>query len=609
MLPTFITGLVGLTFATLVSATPTPINHHLLTPLNEIAVRDPLDVARDPSIEKRISADFSLDHEWHNEVLFDGKWTENGEHDAQAVSLSVVCRECWTKGDVTARLTTRDIIKPVVRLELGGVQAYVDLNVDVSASAVYAINLFTSNSPVGIGFPGLSVGLVFYVDLVFSASAVLDLDGGFYVSLEDDAFLEADVFDGDITDSLFDGIGTKSFPITVRTGNATFKAALRLRVQLGAETQIPFTGISIGGGAVAGIYANVIEFVAEIDTHPGCALETREWFNLNVGAYARAGFDLDFTTIGVAPTVSTTLFDSPTFTQCWIDGKPSHTAVGDGAIVSPEQTVSAVTSAAELPSLPAFAGGPTPIVIRPGPADSNTETLVVATTLSTPGDFPVLQTPPPIQTPSAVAQIPKGNSSFPTPDGPKLITTVVYPTTEYVITRCAASVMNCPGPLESKIVVTKTLEAFTTVCPPGASVTVPPRPASIGAVSAPVIHVVTEVVRLHKLETPVVHTYHGEEKPTAQKVTVANVAPTSSSVVKHTTKVASPGPAMSELPVAVLAENHVSHNVSVASHSQTAETETPAAPSLVPTAAGSRFQGSGLLHVSVAVLIAGGLAW
>jgi hypothetical protein len=137
---------------------------------------------------------------------------------------------------------------------------------------------------------------------------------------------------------------------------------------------------------------------------------------------------------------------------------------------------------------------------------------------------------------------------------------------------------------------------------------VPPRPASIGAVSAPVIHVVTEVVRLHKLETPVVHTYHEENKPTAQRVTVADVAPTSS-VVSHTSKVVSPGPIMSGLPVAVLAEHPVSHNVSIASHSQTAETETPAAPSVVPTAAGSRFQGSGLPHVVVAVLIAGGLAW
>ena len=185
-------------------ASPAALNPHLLTPLNEISVRDPLDVARSPDIEKRISADFSLDHEWVDEVLFDGKWTEDGGGSpvTDSVSLSITCVECWTKGLVTARLTTEDIIKPIVRLELEGVEAYVDLDVDVSASAVYAINLFTSNTPVGIGVPGLSVGLVFYVDLVFSASAFVDLEGGFYVSLPDDAFIETDVFDGDITDSL-----------------------------------------------------------------------------------------------------------------------------------------------------------------------------------------------------------------------------------------------------------------------------------------------------------------------------------------------------------------------------------------------------------------------
>jgi hypothetical protein len=111
-----------------------------------------------------------------------------------------VCLECWTKGTVTAKLATQNLFKPTIRLEFEGVEAYVNLGIAASAGATYAINLFTSNSPIGLGFPGLSLGLVFYLDLVFSLSAEIDLSGGFYVKLADDAFLETGVFDGKIVD-------------------------------------------------------------------------------------------------------------------------------------------------------------------------------------------------------------------------------------------------------------------------------------------------------------------------------------------------------------------------------------------------------------------------
>lgn len=75
-----------------------------------------------------------------------------------------------------------------------------------------------------------------------------------------------------------------------------------------------------------GIYANLVEFVAEIETTPTCALETREWFDLNAGAYARLDVVVDYKTLGLVPTVSTTLLSAPTLTQCWIPGKASGIA-------------------------------------------------------------------------------------------------------------------------------------------------------------------------------------------------------------------------------------------------------------------------------------------
>ena len=108
--------------------------------------------------------------------------------------------DCQTKGTITARLW-EDIAHPSVKLEFSGVEAYVFVGLNTSASATFSVNLFSSQTPIGLHMPGLNVGVVFFVDLVFGVTAELDMTGGFQVKLADDAFLEADIFGGDIKDA------------------------------------------------------------------------------------------------------------------------------------------------------------------------------------------------------------------------------------------------------------------------------------------------------------------------------------------------------------------------------------------------------------------------
>jgi hypothetical protein len=52
-----------------------PVAHldpRVVRPLNELVVRDPVEIARTQYLEKRLSADFSLEKHWKNEVLFGG---------------------------------------------------------------------------------------------------------------------------------------------------------------------------------------------------------------------------------------------------------------------------------------------------------------------------------------------------------------------------------------------------------------------------------------------------------------------------------------------------------------------------------------------------------
>ncbi len=76
-------------------------------------------------------------------------------------------------------------------------------------------------------------------------------------------------------------------------------------------------GISkVGGGVGAGVFANLAEFVAQVNRTDDCFLQAREFFDLNVGATASAGIGAELKTFNVVPGVSTTLLTSPTETQC-----------------------------------------------------------------------------------------------------------------------------------------------------------------------------------------------------------------------------------------------------------------------------------------------------
>lgn len=127
-------------------------------------------------------------------------WTDTEDDASEKTSLSITCIDCYTKGAVTAVLW-EDLFHPTVKLEFHEVEAYAFLGVETSGSGTFSINLFSSQSPIGLAFPGLSVGVVFFVDLVFGLTDEIDLTGGFYVKLADDAYLEADIFGGDIVDS------------------------------------------------------------------------------------------------------------------------------------------------------------------------------------------------------------------------------------------------------------------------------------------------------------------------------------------------------------------------------------------------------------------------
>jgi hypothetical protein len=295
-------------------------------------------------------------------------------------------------------------------------------------------------------------------------------------------------------------------------------------VQCGAETEF----LGIGAGAELGIYANIIEFVAVLDSTPTCALQSTEWWDLNVGAFAHFDVVVDYTTIGAIPTISTTLLTGPKFTQCWLE-------IGGSPGGSPAETGGYATQTATTISISVPGGSTALSATVTSPAETGyTETLTTIT-------VPTITTGPSLSQSASLSSssftfpltnstgsaggVKGGTSTSPGGDkgsssasagGNDLVTSTLYTTTVYTVTSCAASVVNCPASYQQEILVTRTVDVYTTVCPASAVITLPSSithaapsasATSLGPTTVATVHIITDVVVLVPCASPIVETF------------------------------------------------------------------------------------------------------
>lgn len=372
------------------------------------------------------------------------------------------------------------------------------------------MNLFTSNTPIGLGWDGFSVGVVFYLDLVIALTAEVDLQAGFTLQLPEDALLEAKLFGGDLTNLTFDGTTVNSLPITIWSGNATLTADLQLRAQVGVETDIKELGI--GAGAELGIYANMVEFGVAVASSNDCALETEEWVNLNVGAYAEFDVEVAWMTIGVVPTVSTTLLAAPTWTQCW-----------DGAIASGLEGMlhGAATSTSTASAIAAVTAAP-----------SSTGRLVPS------GGHASSVASHNFANSSAPAHAAAAGAQYNTSTSAIAIATAT--TTTYTITSCAASVANCPTSYQQTIIATGVVPARSSSSASPLAVLTPTMAPNLTVQATPVVQtfVPPSTLTIVAIKTVTAQAHYA---PAVAASTVVSTATSPSAPVVTTTGAASSG--------------------------------------------------------------------
>lgn len=86
-----------------------------------------------------------------------------------------------------------------IHFEFDDLELYLELDIKLSAGATYTLNLYTSETPVGISVPDLTIGAVFSVDLILIADAEIDIGSGIHIKLDDGLAFDLELFNSNVS--------------------------------------------------------------------------------------------------------------------------------------------------------------------------------------------------------------------------------------------------------------------------------------------------------------------------------------------------------------------------------------------------------------------------
>ncbi|KAJ9138198.1 Glycolate oxidase [Pleurostoma richardsiae] len=230
----------------------------------------------------------------------------------------------WPTIDLDFDLDIQGIPECQVFFQFDGLELYMELETILSGAATYTLNLYTSETAVGIRVSeDLELGVLFSIDLILGVDAEIAISSGFHVKLEDGIAFSMDMFGNNVSDITFNGGEFEFLPITVASAGVVFSAVLRLGVHAGFEMGEPgfnVSGHSFGSfstGVEAGVFANVAEITTNISAGTGgCDFDAVEAYAFAVGAAAGATLAVGDHTWGPVPTSTVPIWSTTLGEQC-----------------------------------------------------------------------------------------------------------------------------------------------------------------------------------------------------------------------------------------------------------------------------------------------------
>ncbi|KAK2733931.1 hypothetical protein FQN57_001914 [Myotisia sp. PD_48] len=226
----------------------------------------------------------------------------------------------------------QDIPETMLRFQFDGLELYMDLDTKFSSSSEYILNLFASNTPVGISIGrNLRLGVVFSIDLILSAEAEIAISNGFHIKLDDEIAIELPLFAKNIANVDFTGGQFEFLPVTIESAGVVFSAILRIGIYTGLSLRSDslLSTVDISGGIEVVVFADVAEFTTNVTVVPqdeDCKLRVIQAYQLGLGAEAGASVAIEQNTWGPVPETKIPIWYTTMADICAISGEPTSTS-------------------------------------------------------------------------------------------------------------------------------------------------------------------------------------------------------------------------------------------------------------------------------------------
>ncbi|KAF5989019.1 hypothetical protein FBULB1_1174 [Fusarium bulbicola] len=256
----------------------------------------------------------NLANSWENHVLFDGI-AAPASGAAAAIKLGLNLPNAQIEGEATLELVEGFLTEPRVRIGLGAIKAYVELDISASAAVHESIELFAS-AALQLEVPGLleaEAGAALALDLVVGVDAAIDLSAGVYLAFGEEAFVEVSLLTKEIVDVSLEGLVAKALPIGVAaeldlSAEVSLTLGLRLRTEIDLSAELDIPVLDIEAGAKIAVWVSLFEYTAVLIATDNCAVSVDELIALTLGLAVELNVEVgDILDISLAPTLTVTL--------------------------------------------------------------------------------------------------------------------------------------------------------------------------------------------------------------------------------------------------------------------------------------------------------------
>ncbi|KAI5863650.1 hypothetical protein GGS23DRAFT_508764 [Durotheca rogersii] len=260
--------------------------------------------------------------------------------------------------DIDFNVDIPDIPECRLKFQFDNLELYMLVDTVLTAGATYNLNLFSSNTPIGVAANSdLFIGVIFSVDLILSVDTEIDISSGIHILLEDGVGLDMALFGKNVSSITFNGANFEFLPVTVESAGGLIKAVLRIGVNAGFEIETPRVTIpSVGfatkasAGVAVRVWADVAEFATNITAVPDagdgeCALVMEQTYQFGLGAAAGATLAIGAETWGPAPETNIPIFYTTIADLCATKGRGVATTAVTASSGSTTVSVSGSASA------------------------------------------------------------------------------------------------------------------------------------------------------------------------------------------------------------------------------------------------------------------------